>query len=451
MVAEWPVKQISECAADEPYSTQIGPFGKALMADEYRESGVPVLRGVNVNRGRFHDDDFVFIAAEAADRLSKFESFPGDVLLVHKGTLGQISLMPSRRKYDRYIMGNSMLRVRCDPSKLLPEFLYYWLSSTEGQSYLFSRVSQVGVPQIHRPLTTLREARLAVPSIAEQRSIVAILGALDEKIELDQRMNETLFAVAQAIFNAWFIDFEPSRAKSRGATSFRGMPPAVFEQLPSRLVDSQLGLVPSDWKVVPFLDLVELIGGGTPRRKVPEFWDGEIPWYSIRDAPASRELWVIDTEEQITEEGIQNSAAKVMRSGTTIISARGTVGRLALTAVPMAMNQSCYGVQGMRGVGDFFVYFTLRHAVAELQRRTHGSVFDTITRKTFEALAQVRPQPQVLEAFEEAVAPYLLLMRANRVEIKTLSALRDALLPKLIFGEIRVPGAEKVDHGGSSR
>ena len=190
MAGEWPIKTIADCASSEPYSTQIGPFGKALMADEYTESGVPVLRGVNVNRGRFHDDDFVFIDNETADRLSKFESFPGDVLLVHKGTLGQIGLMPSRRKYARYIMGNSMMRVRCDPAKLLPEYLYYWLSSVDGQHYLFSRVSQVGVPQIQTPLTTLRQAALPVPTLPEQRAIARILGTLDDKIELTRRMKQ---------------------------------------------------------------------------------------------------------------------------------------------------------------------------------------------------------------------------------------------------------------------
>jgi type I restriction enzyme S subunit len=156
---------------------------------------------------------------------------------------------------------------------------------------------------------------------------------------------------------------------------------------------------------------------------------------------------VIDTEESITEAGAKNSSAKVMRAGTTIISARGTVGRLALTAVPMAMNQSCYGIQGVDGVGDFFVYFSLRHAVTELQQRTHGSVFDTITRDTFDMVDRVRPQPQVLEAFEEAVAPYLQLIRNNRFENRTLAAIRNALLPKLISGEIRVPAADGAEDG----
>src|SRR2546430_4610926 len=168
MGRDWPAKTIAECASSGPYSTQIGPFGKALMADEYTESGVPVLRGVNVNRGRFHDSDFVFIDEATADRLSKFESYPDDVLLVHKGTLGQIGLMPRQRRYPRYIMGNSMMRVRCDPAKLLPEYLYYWLSSGAGQHYLFSRISQPGVPQLQPPLPTLRQAQLLVPPLSEQ-------------------------------------------------------------------------------------------------------------------------------------------------------------------------------------------------------------------------------------------------------------------------------------------
>src|SRR6516165_3271578 len=109
-MADWPLRTIAECAAEELYATQIGPFGKALTPQAYLPSGVPLLRGVNVNSGRFHDDDYVFISEADADRLTRFESFPGDVLLVHKGSLGQIGLMPDERRFPRYIMGNSMMR-----------------------------------------------------------------------------------------------------------------------------------------------------------------------------------------------------------------------------------------------------------------------------------------------------------------------------------------------------
>ncbi len=193
---------------------------------------------------------------------------------------------------------------------------------------------------------------------------------------------------------------------------------------------------------MPFSELVSLRGGGTPKRKVAEYWAGTIPWFSVRDAPADRDVWVIDTEERITDSAVENSAAKVLREGTTIISARGTVGRLALTAVPMAINQSCYGVQGADGVGDFFVYFALQHAVGELRQRTHGSVFDTITRQTFNSLHHVRPPSSLLNAFEATVAPFLHGLRSNRSQSRTLALLRNALLPKLISGELRVPEAE---------
>ena len=172
----WPLISIAECAANEPHSTQIGPFGNKIRAETYTPIGIPVLRGVNVNQGRFYDDDFVFISEEAATNLRAFECLPDDVILVHKGTLGKIGIIPHNRKYNSYIMGNSMMRVRCNQSKVLPLFLYYWLSSVEAQHYLLNRVSQVGVPQIQHPLTTLRKATFRCPPIKAQDYIAHMSG-----------------------------------------------------------------------------------------------------------------------------------------------------------------------------------------------------------------------------------------------------------------------------------
>ncbi|MGQ0657873.1 MAG: restriction endonuclease subunit S [Chromatiales bacterium] len=455
MAGEWPRKTIAECASAEPYSTQIGPFGKALMADEYTQTGVPVLRGVNVNEGRFHDEDFVFVDDETADRLRKFESFPGDVLLVHKGTLGQIGLMPMNRKYDRYIMGNSMMRVRCDPSKLLPEFLYYWLTSADGQHYLFSRVSQVGVPQIQTPLTTLRQAELPVPPLSEQRAIVRTLSTLDDKIELNRRMSETLEAMARALFKSWFVDFDPVRAKAnlpspsgRGAGGEGlGLPKPLADLFPARLVDSELGEIPEGWEVQPFADTVDIIGGGTPKTSVSEYWNGDIPWFSVVDAPSSSEIWVVDTEKKVTGRGVEASSTRVLPVGTTIISARGTVGRVALVGGPMAMNQSCYGLRGKQGAKGFFNYFAARALVRVLRQRAHGSVFDTITRDTLAGVPTVVPIDRVVSGFERLVGPLLERVLKNLLQSRALAALRDALLPKLISGELRLKDARRAPGG----
>lgn len=439
MPRDWRRLSIADCAADTPYATQIGPFGKAIMAEDYVSEGVPVLRGANVNHGRFHDDDFVYISEAAAENLAKFESFPGDVLLVHKGTLGQIGLMPEKRRFEKYIMGNSMLRVRCNPDVLLPEFLYYWLSSPGGQHYLFSRVSQVGVPQLQRPLTTLRQATLEVPPLPEQRAVVSVLGAIDNKVEANRRMNASLSEMAYRIFRAWFVDYEPVLAKGNGASGFPGMPSEVFDALPDSLEVSKAGRIPAGWDACALSSLVELIGGGTPKRKVSEYWGGHVPWFSVRDAPDESDVWVTTTQESVTELGLENSSARLMRPGTTIISARGTVGRLALTGVPMAMNQSCYGVQGVDGLGDYFVYFMLRAAVAELRQRTHGSVFDTITRPTFDGLLRARPPARLLEAFELTVAPYMRLVLSNREQDSSLIDVQEASLPALVAGSLRLP------------
>jgi type I restriction enzyme, S subunit len=160
----------------------------------------------------------------------------------------------------------------------------------------------------------------------------------------------------------------------------------------------------------------------------------------VRDAPIETDVWVIHTDKHVTKHGIANSAAQIFPEKTTIISARGTVGKLALTAVPMAMNQSCYGVRGITGYGDYFTYYSLREATAQLQQRTHGTVFDSITTETFKTLDCIFPTPKITDAFDKLVDPLLGQIRANLHQSRTLATLRDTLLPKLLSGELEFTG-----------
>ena len=155
---------------------------------------------------------------------------------------------------------------------------------------------------------------------------------------------------------------------------------------------------------------------------------------------------VIDTEKKITEEGLKNSSTKRLRSGTTIISARGTVGRCALVGVEMTMNQSCYGIQGADGASDSYTYYSIRHYVSDLQQRGHGSVFNTITRDTFRSIELPFGSTELTEAFEGQVGDLLTRIKGNLQEQSTLTKLRDTLLPKLISGELLISEAQKVTH-----
>jgi type I restriction enzyme S subunit len=237
------------------------------------------------------------------------------------------------------------------------------------------------------------------------------------------------------------VDFDPVRATADGRDP--GLPKPLADLFPGRLVDSELGEIPEGWGVQPFADTVEIIGGGTPKTSVTEYWDGDIPWFSVVDAPTGSDVWVVDTEKKITREGVENSSTRILPVGTTIISARGTVGKIALVGVPMAMNQSCYGLRGKVGAQGSFNYFATRELISILQQRTHGSVFDTITRDTLARVEVVVPPLGTVDAFEPLVGPAIQRIRACILQSRILAALRDTLLPKLISGELRVKDAIK--------
>lgn len=293
------------------------------------------------------------------------------------------------------------------------------------------------------PTDRLKSLQIWLPPENDQRRIAHVLGTLDDKIELNRQLNATLEALARALFQSWFVAFDPVRAKLSGepeAETCRrlGLTPEVLALFPDELEESALGEIPKGWAVKSFAETVELIGGGTPKTSIAEYWDGDIPWFSVVDAPSESDVFVIETEKSISESGLKNSSTRLLPELTTIISARGTVGRLALTACPMTMNQSCYAIRG-KNSGPFFTYFATRELVAILKQSSHGTVFDTITRDTFSNVHLPIPDDlAVASAFDEIVEPVMLNIKQNLEESRILAALRDELLPKLLSGEVRL-------------
>jgi type I restriction enzyme S subunit len=296
--------------------------------------------------------------------------------------------------------------IRTLPDRCHPGFLLAYLTHPLIKHYIESfnaGGSRRAVTKGH-----IESFEVPLPPIAEQRAIAHILGTLDDKVELNRRMNETLEAMARATFKSWFVDFDSVRAnrakRNVGWVSPSGrnppndadgglrgcaanppyeLPPHLAGLFPNRFEESELGEIPAGWAVGSFASTVELLGGATPKTSVSEYWGGDIPWFSVVDAPSETDIFVVNTEKTITRAGLENSATRMLTEGTTIISARGTVGRVALVGVPVAMNQSCYGLRGKVGQNGFFTYYAARALVSTLQQRAHGSVFDTITRDTF--------------------------------------------------------------------
>ncbi len=332
------------------------------------------------------------------------------------------------------------MKVTLDRERADTLFVYYYFSNPREIEYILSNAIQTGVP--HTNLAQLRNHPARFPDVAKQRAVARVLGTLDDKIEQNRRTAEVLERLARAIFKAWFVDFEPVRAKANGATSFPSVPQRIFDSLPVRLTESEIGPIPEGWDVDSVSSICSIVSGGTPKRSEPAYWNGDIPWYSIRSAPAEGQVWVSETAEQITESGLANSPARMVPKGCTIISARGTVGKLAMAAIPMAFNQTCYGLLPSDMSSYSYIFLVIKNAVADLQQRSYGSVFDTITKPTFDELLIPMAPSRIVIGFESVVEPLFELMLQLSRESSSLTELRDYLLPQMLSGQVRVGSAD---------
>ncbi len=414
---------VSEGVFDCPHSTP-----------KLTDSGPFVVRTQDIITGVFRTDQAGRVSEETySERIARVTPSRGDLLYSREGTyFGIAAEVPAK---TRVCLGQRMVLIRPDKRRLDFSFLCHWLNSPIMAAHIHGYRDGTVAERLNLP--TIRALPILIPPLAEQKAIAAVLGALDDKIELNRRMNATLETMARALFQSWFVDFDPVRAKLHGRPP-AALDPATAALFPEHLEDSPLGHIPKGWEVCSLANKIELLSGGTPKTSEPDYWNGDIPWYSVKDAPSETDVWVIQTDKQVTKLGIENSAAQVLPEGTTIISARGTVGKLALVGTQMAINQSCYGVRGAKGYADYFTYFALRQATADLQQRTHGTVFDTITRQTFETLDCIFPPAPLTQAFDRTVAPLLVQIRASLYQSRTLATLRDTLLPKLLSGELSV-------------
>ena len=283
------------------------------------------------------------------------------------------------------------------------DFVFYLSRWSEVRSH--AEINLDGTSGRQRvPKDCFNELILNLPeSVLEQTAIASVLSSLDDKIDLLHRQNATLEKMAETLFRQWFVE----EAKE-------------------------------DWKEVSLFKAIELVGGGTPKTSLSKYWDGNVKWLSGGDIANNHKNFVVSSEKSITELGLKNSSAKLLPKFSTVISARGTVGKYCMLSEPMAYSQSNYGILPKYKNCFFFTYLLVAYSVDELQSAVYGSVFDTITTNTFKGITITLPKETHIIWFEETVKPYFFKILANRTQIRTLTALRDTLLPKLMSGEVRV-------------
>jgi len=398
---------------------------------------VPIIRVNNFRGTRIDLSETMRVAPEIEAKYARTRLAGGEVLLTLVGSVGQVAVVPDALKGFNVARAVAVI----DPLQhVSAEWIALCLRSPLSQHLLTSRANTTVQTTIN--LKDVRALPIPMPPAAERQTITKMVSALDDRITLLRETNATLEAIAQALFKSWFVDFDPVRAKQEGRAP-EGMDEATAALFPDEFEESELGLVPRGWRSCSFIETITVIGGGTPKTSIREYWNGHIPWFSVVDAPAVTDVFVIDTVKHITEQGLRNSSTSLLPLGTTIISARGTVGRLALVGREMAMNQSCYGLRG-KASDDYFTYFNTYRIVETLKQRTHGSVFDTITRDTLAGVCVVYPNGAFITAFERTVSPVMERVKENLKQAQTLATLRDTLLPRLISGKLRLSEAEAV-------
>jgi type I restriction enzyme S subunit len=295
---------------------------------------------------------------------------------------------------------------------------YVGLMVESDQYKRFIQTHMGGAAQPNANAQVLGSFPVPLPPILTQRKIAAVLSAYDDLIENNTRRIGILEEMAHMLYREWFVDFR-----------FPG-----HESVP--MVDSALGPIPEAWQVVNFTDIADVLSGGTPSTRVQDYWDGTIPFFTPKDATPT--FYATVTEKRITELGLSESNSQLYAPDTVFITARGTVGKIVMPAISMAMNQSCYALRGRDEVSQYFLYLATENRVEHLRKQTGGATFGTIIVDTFHRLHVIKPPPALIEQFTEVVTPAFQLIRSLVLENANLRQTRDLLLPKLISGELDV-------------
>jgi type I restriction enzyme, S subunit len=358
----------------------------------------------------------------------------GDVVMTTEAPMGEVIQLDSETV--QYALGQRIVCMRGKEKKLDNTFLRYLLTSPRQQAILASYATGTTVLGISQK--ALRSVPISYPNFSEQRRIGELLGALDDKIELNRQMNETLEAMARAMFKDWFVDFGPTRAKMEGRAPY--LTAEIWSLFPDSLdADGK----PDGWVNSTIGQEVDVVGGSTPSTKEAAFWGGDIAWTTPKDLSSLSNPVLLGTARQITETGLAQIGSGLLPVGTVLLSSRAPIGYLAIAQIPVAVNQGFIAMVCKERLSNVFVWLWTQANMDTVHQNANGSTFQEISKANFRPIGVTVATPEVLRAFDEVAMPIFERIVANEKESRTLAATRELLLPKLMSGEVRVKDAER--------
>ena len=434
--AEWQTGKINDVSE----KVGIGPFGSSIRVNTFVPNGIPIISGQHLRKVRIDEaPGFNFITQEHAQRLANANVQRGDVVFTYAGNIGQVSYIPADSQFERYVISQRQFYMRCERSKVIPEYVALYFKSPEGQHKLLANSSQVGVPMIAQPVTYLRSIEIPIPPLPEQRAIAHVLGTLDDKIELNRRMNRTLEEMARAIFHDWFVDFGPTRAKMEGQEPY--LPPELWGLFPDELVDSELGEIPEGWEVRTLGDLCTMRAGSVFPKAMQGKRDGAYPFIKVSDMNLTgNSVGILHANNWVEDVDLHKLKAKPMPTGTIVFAKIGEAlkqNRLRITSEATIIDNNMMGaLANEKAISPIMLLRSLsRFDFAEV---AVGTALPYLTVKDLSALNMVLPPIEE----QTVMARYLQVLHnkviANERASLQLGAIRNALLPQLISGKLDV-------------
>ena len=392
-MSEWIEYTFAEMLVDGAISYGIVQPGAHVEMDF-----VPIVRVNNIRDGKIETRDVLKVASAIESQYQRTRLYGGELLITVVGTVGECAVVPESLKGWNVARAISVARIRPEFDK---RFVKYCFKLDDVIFQIYGNTNDTVQPTLN--LSLLKRLILKAPPLVEQQAIAFALTCLDDKIDLLHRQNQTLEAMAKTLFREWFVE---------GADEY--------------------------WETCKVGDLMTVKGGTTPSTKEASFWDGAVPWTSPRDLSNQRSIHLFDTNRKITPLGLAEIGSGLLPKGTVLLSSRAPIGYLAITDLPVAINQGYIAMICDDGIPNYYAYLWCKQHMDTIKAAGNGSTFEEISKSSFKALPFLVPPAEKLEAFDGVVRSMFGKLRANELQVRSLEKLRDTLLPKLMSGEVRV-------------
>lgn len=406
----------------------MGPFGSDIKVEYFVSRGVPVLNGSNVSGFKVTDDFQNFVTEERANGYRKAIAIRGDIVITHRGTLGQIAYVPDDSQYEKYVISQSQFKVRLDNKEVNPVYFTYYFHTKEGQQRLLSFKSHVGVPALAQATTNFRLLDFPLIPKPKQDAIASVLETLDKKIELNNQINTELEAMAKMLYDYWFVQFDFPDADGKPYKSSGGK--MVYNETLKREI-------PEGWEVKVLADIATTGSGGTPLSSKNEYYaNGDIPWINSGELNTS---FIVSTNNFITKLGLEKSSAKLFKKNTILMAMYGaTAGKVSFIDFPSTTNQAICGINPIDQHMNVYLKFNLERLYHYLVNLSSGSARDNLSQDKIRNLDIVIPNHYILSKFDSIVKGKMQLILNNIKQNQELERLRDWLLPMLMNGQVTV-------------